>query len=88
MRLFVVTWICLGVATLTLALWRKLLSRNEDDLIHVEEWKEPLIPEQVNMAHKLDVIDRWGIMLTVLTTIVGLLLATAYLYQGWVGSPG
>jgi len=36
---YLIVWICLGVATLGLALYRKFLTMKEDDYIHVEDWK-------------------------------------------------
>jgi hypothetical protein len=72
-----------GIATLLLALYRKILSLKEDDLVHVAPGEERLIPNQIEMAHKMDVIDRWGKTLTVITVALGLVLAGGYLYQAW-----
>jgi hypothetical protein len=40
---------------------------------------------QTAVAQKLDVIDKWGKILTVITVISGLLIAAAYVYGQFVG---
>ncbi len=77
----VVIWIVLAIATLGLALYRKLISASEEDLIHLGPGEERQIPEQVALATKLKTIDRWGKILTVITVVVGLAMAAVYLYQ-------
>ncbi len=83
---FVILWSILALAVLGLALYRKLIANHEDDLIHVGPGEEKLIPQQVQTAAKLDVVDRWGKTLTVITAASGLLIAAAYLYQAWEAS--
>jgi hypothetical protein len=77
---YLIVWICLGVATLGLALYRKFLTMKEDDYIHVEDWKAGEVAKQEATAHKFHAIDRWGQALTILTTTVGLAFAVAYVY--------
>jgi hypothetical protein len=83
---FVVIWSFLALAVLGLAFYRKLVSMREDDYIHLAGGAAKLIPQQVAMAHKLDIVDRWGKTLTIITAIGGLMLAAAYLYQLWLES--
>src|SRR5881409_2224607 len=78
---FVVIWSCLALVVLGLALYRKLVSMREDGYLHLAGDAAKLIPQQIAMAHKLDVVDRWGKTLTIFTAMGGLLLAAAYLYQ-------
>lgn len=70
-----------GIATAGLALYRKFLSMHEDDLIHLGPGEEKLVPQQVAMAHRIAVIDRWGEVLTVLTATFGLVALAVYLYE-------
>jgi hypothetical protein len=79
-----VLWGAFAMVTAGLALYRKFQSNHEDDLVHIAEGEEKLIPSQIALAGKLDVIDRWGKSLTVVTTVFGLLVAGAYLYRGWI----
>jgi len=80
----VVIWATLAIVTLGLALYRKLVSASEEDLIHLGPGEERQIPEQVALAAKLNAIDRWGKILTVITIVFGLALAALYLYQAWL----
>jgi hypothetical protein len=77
----VVIWVVLAIVTLGLALYRKLISASEADLIHLGPGEERQIPEQVALAAKLKAIDRWGKTLTVITVLIGLAMAAVYLYQ-------
>jgi hypothetical protein len=78
---YVILWALLGIAVLTLAVYRKLVMlHQEDELVHLGAGEEKMIPHQVALAHKMDVVDRWGKTLTVLTVAYGLLIAAAYLY--------
>jgi hypothetical protein len=81
---FVVLWGLLGIATLVLAIYRQVFSaHNENDIVHLGAGEEKEIPQQVLLARTLGAIDRWGKTLTVVTVVIGLGLATAYLYQAW-----
>lgn len=83
---YTVIWACIAAAVLGLALYRKLVTRNEDDYVHVADGEAKIIPQQVAMANKLDAIDRWEKILMIVAAITGVLLALAYLYQLWVDS--
>ena|SRR6476469_5341566 len=63
--------------------WRKIVSRNEDDQLHVLH-TEGVVPQQLMVAKKLDVIDKWGKTLTVIAAVVGLVLFLLWIYQMWV----
>jgi len=80
----VVVWVILAIATLGLALYRKLISAKEEDLIHLGPGEERHIPEQVALAGKLKTVDSWGKTLTVITVAVGLAMAAIYLYQAFL----
>ena len=41
-----------------------------------------MVPHQQEIAHKLEVIDRWGKILTVVTVVFGLILGGLWVYQG------
>jgi hypothetical protein len=76
-------WSVLAVVTLGLAVYRWLMTARERDVLHLGPGEEREIPEQVELAQKLVVIDKWGKILTVVTVLIGLLLAGGYLYTGW-----
>ncbi len=77
----VVIWVVLAIATLGLALYRKLISASEEDLIHLGPGEEKQIPKQVQLEARLRAVDQWGKTLTVVTVVVGLAMAAVYLYQ-------
>jgi hypothetical protein len=81
MTQLVAVWAVLGVVTLALALYRKVLMMREDPYVHIDEGEQRLIPQQVATFRTIGTVDRWGITLTIITAIFGLVLAGAYLYQ-------
>jgi hypothetical protein len=69
---------------LGLALYRKLIAlHEEDDLLHIPEGEQRLIPRQVAIDTKIEKIDRRGEILTIATVICGLLIAAAYWLSAW-----
>ena len=78
---FIVLWILLACTVLAMVVWRKSVSSHEDDSLHVAQGPAT---EQISLAHKLEVIDRWGKILTVVTVVSGLALGALYVYQSWV----
>ena len=83
MTAIVMTWVFLGVVTLGLAFYRKLITMKEEDLVHLADGEERLIPGQVALAHKLELIDRWGKILTVVTLAMGVAIGIAYGIKAW-----
>ena len=79
---FTVIWVVLAVVVAVMAGYRKTISVQEDETLHLGNASESM--HQVQVAHKLDVIDKWGKLLTVVAAVYGLLLALAYTYQTWV----
>jgi len=82
---YIVLWSLLGLVVLGLAVYRKLINlHEEDDLVHIDEAEQRLIPHQVAVNAKIHKIDRWGEVLTVATVVCGLGIAAAYLYGAWL----
>ena len=82
---FLVIWGLLAVSVVVLIVWRKSVASNEDDSLHVLN-AERVIPQQLAMGHKLDMIDRWGKSLTILTVVWGVAMAAIYMYQVWTAT--
>jgi hypothetical protein len=81
---YIVLWSLLGLLVLGLALYRKVIAlHEEDDLVHIDEAEQRLIPHQVAVNAKIHKIDRWGEILTVATVIGGLAIAATYLWSAW-----
>jgi hypothetical protein len=81
---YVIVCVTLAAATLGLALYRRLISAGEKDLLYLGQGEEQNIPMQRELATKLAVIDKWGKVLTVVTIVLGTLLTAIYLYHIWV----
>ena len=79
MNLFplVIVWIVLALVTLALFLWRQGIARSEDDSLHV---MHGTTTSQTALSQKLDAIDKWGKITTVITVVLGLVIAAAYIY--------
>ena len=75
-----------GCAALGLAIYRKFVSRWEDDNMHVREYDAPRVARQAGIAAMLDSADKWGITLTITVIVYGALLVGAYVYQQWLVS--
>jgi len=81
---FLAAWIALACAVAILAIYRKTISSHEDDSLHVSAVDDVNVSHQAEMAHRLEIVDRWGKLLTVVVAVYGLALAAAYTYQMWV----
>jgi len=88
LTLHVVIWGVLAVVVVVMFIWRQTVARSEDDYLHVADDTGATVTQQASVAHKLDVIDRWGKILTVVAVVYGLLVAGAYLWQVWTTPPG
>jgi hypothetical protein len=82
---FAVVGIVLILIVVGLWIWRKSVASNEDDTIHVLG-DSGMVPEQEAMAKKLDVIDRWGKIFTVITVVYVVAIAGIFVYQQWMMS--
>jgi hypothetical protein len=85
---FTVLWALLSIAVLALIAYRKMVSSKEEETLHLADAAEA--NHQAVIAHKLEWIDKWGKLLTVIAVVYGVLLAAAYTYHVWqtMGSSG
>ena len=81
---YTIAWALLASIVAGLAFYRRSIASKEDDMIHVNS--VDLTSQQVETTKKLEQVDRWGKLLTVIAGIAGAALAAAYLYQGWFNS--
>lgn len=82
---YAVLWCVLAALVVVLVFYRKSVARHEDDCIHLED--ATVAKQQVAVDRKLTSIDRWGMSVTALTVILGMLITAVYLYQGWNDVP-
>jgi len=79
---WMILWAALALAVLVMAGYRKIVSVREDETLHLVNPSESA--RQLAIFHKLESIDKWGRLLTVVAAIYGLLLVLGYTYQTWV----
>ena len=82
LRPYIAFWGLLALAVLVLFIRRKMVASKEDDQLHV---MSGVNPDQVVVAAKLDTIDKWGKILTVITVLFGLAIGFLYIYSNFVG---
>jgi hypothetical protein len=78
-----VVWVIMFATVLVLAAWRKTVTRNEDDSLHVSDAETAAVPRQVELAQKLAKIDKLGKGATIIAAVYGVALLAIYLYQVW-----
>jgi len=81
---YAVFWGVLAIVVLFLVIYRKSVADREDDSIHLEGG---VSSQQVALAHRLELIDKWGKTLTVIAVVYGVVLGAIYLYQVWNNVP-
>ena len=77
-----VIWTALALVVLALFIWRQTVSNHEDDSLHLTHG---VLAQQTSFAQKLDAIDKWGKILTVIAVVFGLLIAAAFMYGQFLG---
>ena len=80
---YVAIWLALGLVVLGLAIYRRTIAGQADGLVHLVAGEENLPAIQTEVAHKLEVVDRWGKSLTVLLIVYGLAIAFVVARQVW-----
>jgi hypothetical protein len=74
--------VAMTVVVAGLGVYRWVVTRNEDDSLHIGDSSAPLIVNQRQIEHTLTQVDRLGIGLTVVTALYGVALLAVYLYSG------
>jgi hypothetical protein len=82
---FLILWVALALTVLALFVWRKMVSRGEDDNLHVlDGGAAQKTAAQLAVAEKLDLIDKWGKIVTVVALVFGVILGGLFVYQSWI----
>ena len=88
LRPFVAIWAALAAVVAVLIVRRKMVTRGETDSVHMLDVAPAASSHQVMLAQRVEVIDRWGKILTAIALIYGLALAAAYAYQMYLANSG
>lgn len=81
-----IVWLAGACTVLGLAIYRKLVARQEDDMLHIRDSERRQVVVQTIVARQLDVVDKWGVKLTIGVAAFGAVLAGVYVYQVWMES--
>jgi hypothetical protein len=81
MATVLVVWAAMAVATIALAIYRKVIANHEDTTIHLTHGGGAVVDSQAAMAAKLGAIDKWGKALTVATFVLGVAIFCVYVYE-------
>jgi hypothetical protein len=82
---FAAVWVVLALIVIYLILYRRKFAHQEDDTLRVLEGPA-VISQQEAVAKKLEQIDRWGKLLTVIALVYGIVIGLAFVWQNWVRS--
>ena len=88
LRPFLVLWVIVIVALVVVAFWRRTVAVQEDPALHLGAEHAGTAAEQLALAKKLEQIDKWMKLLSLVVIVFGVLLGAAALYKGWVLGPG
>ena len=83
---FAVLWLILVVALIVLAMYRQSLTRGELDILHFQEGQEKKVTEQVNLAGKVNMLDRYCRILGIVLVVYSVVLGAAYVYSALISS--
>ena len=83
MNIDLIVGMILILVVISLALWRLAVAKQEDDSVHLVHGVSA-IPRQATIVHRLEVIDKWGKLLTVITVAYVIIVGAIYTYRYWV----
>jgi ABC-type Fe3+ transport system permease subunit len=81
---FVILWVVLALAVLALFIWRRTVSGKEDDNLYLDGTSAAKAVHQEEFAKKLNLIDKWGKIATVLAVVYGVVLGGIFVWMSWV----
>ena len=83
---YISLWVVMAVGVLALAAYRLAVARHEDQSLHLSENEAHLVRAQTKIFRRIETIDWWGKLLTVIAVVYGLTIAAGYLYHAWLES--
>ena len=85
---YLAIWSVLALAIIVLLVMRKVVAAKEDDQLHVLHGTSSVDTAQTVIATKLDVIDKWGKILTVIAVVSGLVIGALYVISTFTSRGG
>lgn len=80
---YLAVWAVLVVILVVLYIYRRRIALKDDETLHVLDADVGMVAQQATVAKKLEVVDRWGKILTILVVLYSLVLAALYIYVVW-----
>ncbi len=80
LMLHIIIWAVLALVIVILALYRKKMDSKADDMIHVLDAEVAVNATQTEVSKKIEVIDRWGKILTAVAAVYLFAIVGLYLY--------
>jgi len=81
---YALVWAVLAIIVIAMAVYRRSLANQEDDTLHIRDDEVQMVAQQGVLAHKLEVIDRWGKILTGVAALAGVVIGGLYVYWSWL----
>lgn len=73
--------VVMALAVAALAIYRFMIARQQEFHLHTTAVEAQLAGHQVEVAKKLEAVDRWGKLMTTLTFVYFVVLAIAFFYR-------
>ena len=80
---FFAIWVVMALGVGGLIVYRRHIANKEDDVLHLGA-SSGAVAQQSTIAEKLDQVDKWGKLLTIIALVYGAILAAIYFYQTWM----
>lgn len=80
---FLILGALLTLSVIAMIIWRQVVARTEDDCLHVLS-DSSAVPHQLEVDTKLNMIDKWGKLLTIVTVIYLIVVGSLFVYQQWI----
>ena len=78
---FVIALAALALCTAILIVWRTVLGFNEDDSLHLSSGTMKAEQQQVAKSHRIEAVEHWGKILTIVTAVYGAVLLGMFMYR-------
>jgi hypothetical protein len=79
-------WAALLIVVIALASYRHLLTRHEDDTVHLSEQAGVVVRQQASLDKRVSQLDVVANALTILLVLYAFFIAGQFVYQGWIDS--
>jgi hypothetical protein len=83
MNIDLIVGMILTLVVMSLLAWRFMLSKQEDDSVRLVHGTSNM-SRQAMVAHRVEAVDKWGRLLTIVTVVYLIIIGSIYLYRYWI----